>query len=117
MEQKLKFDGRVPAQPSSARRYRDPPSDSTISLSTLTDKFCLLCGPQTGNTVNFEITFGPEDDRSIRVCRYCLEDLTLLSFAFNQVLPFRNQRANVARQPAVLGVCFEAPMEAICHGK
>jgi len=105
--------GRVPARPSSARRYWDPPSDSAISLSTLTDKFCPLCGFQTGNAVKFEVTFGPEDDRSIRVCRYCLQDLTLLSFAFNQVLPFRNQRANVARQPAVLDACFEAPMEAI----
>jgi len=79
--------GRAPTRPSSARqRYWDPPSNSAISLSTLTDKFCALCGSQTGNPVKFEVTFGPEGDRLMHVCRYCLQDLTLLSFAFNQVL-------------------------------
>lgn len=96
--------------------------NSAYSLSTLTDKFaalkCGLCGSQTGNAVRFEVTFGSEDDWILRVCRWCLQDLQMLGFTLNQILPFRTQRAhNVARLPAVLGACFEAPMEAICHGK
>jgi len=127
MEQKqkrVKFNcdwvGPQPRARQRPKRDTDPSTGHTLLF--LTHKFllskCGLCGPETGNIVRFEVTFGSEDDLILHVCRWCLQDLKMLGFTLNQILPFRNQRANiVARQPAVLGVCFEAPMEAICHGK
>lgn len=118
MEQN-EYYGWAPTQPR-ARGIRTlkPPSNSAYSLSTFADKFCALCGPQTGNNAQFEVSWGRYDEKLLHVCRWCLQDLKLFGFAFNQVLPFRTQRSHkVARLPAVLGTCFEAPMEAICHGK
>ena len=61
---------------------------------------CTLCGPVTQNTVKFEAYFGSDDDQVLKVCRWCLEDLQLLRFKINQILPFRTQQAMMAQQPA-----------------
>ena len=55
---------------------------------------CWLCFPVTGHEADYALTFG-KDERVLKVCRYCLEDLTLLGFRANQIVrleaakPFR----------------------------
>jgi hypothetical protein len=124
MEQKLKFNcGWAPTQPRAqggSVGTLKPPGSSDYSLSILIDKFlplkCVLCGPQTGNNAQFEVSWGRYDEKLLHVCRWCLQDLKLFGFAFNQVLPFRTQRSHqVARLPAVLGACFETAMVTFCH--
>lgn len=89
-------------------------------LLTFQDDFrlCGLCGYETRNNAQFEVSSGRYDEKLLHVCRWCLQDLQMLGFELNQVLPFRTRRSHkVACLPAVLGTCFDAPMEAICYGK
>ena len=51
---------------------------------------CELCYPFTHNKAEYLITFGKED-RQLRVCRWCLEDLTLLGFNANQIIRLPEQ--------------------------
>jgi hypothetical protein len=51
----------------------------------------------TGHEADYALTFG-KDERVLKVCRYCREDLTLLGFRANQVVrleaaakPFRER--------------------------
>jgi len=46
---------------------------------------CKLCGHVTRNEAEFAISYGLED-RLLRVCRWCQQDLTLLGFNANQVV-------------------------------
>jgi hypothetical protein len=46
---------------------------------------CGLCGPVTSNEADFAVSFG-RDDREVRVCRWCEEDLTLFGVRLNQVV-------------------------------
>lgn len=46
---------------------------------------CSLCGPATGNEADFSLSFGSED-REIKVCRWCKQDLSLFGVRFNQVV-------------------------------
>jgi len=46
---------------------------------------CMLCWLVTHNQADYALTFG-KDDRQLKVCRYCREDLTLLSFNANQTI-------------------------------
>jgi len=41
--------------------------------------------PVTGHEADYALTFG-RDDRTLKVCRYCREDLTLLGFNVNQTI-------------------------------
>lgn len=46
---------------------------------------CVLCYLFTGNMADFAVTFD-WDDKELRVCRFCLEDLLLLGFNANQTI-------------------------------
>ncbi|MGQ9641316.1 MAG: hypothetical protein ACUVUF_04225 [Candidatus Bathycorpusculaceae bacterium] len=46
---------------------------------------CMLCFSFTGNVADYAVTFGC-DDKELRVCRFCLEDLVLLGFKVNQTV-------------------------------
>ena len=46
---------------------------------------CGLCGPVTSNEADFAVSFG-RDDREVRVCRWCEQDLTLFGVRLNQVV-------------------------------
>ena len=46
---------------------------------------CGLCFPVTGHQADYALTFG-KDERILKVCRYCREDLTLLGFNANQTI-------------------------------
>jgi hypothetical protein len=46
---------------------------------------CWLCAPVSHNEAEFEVSYGRED-RLLRVCRYCEQDLTLFGLRFNQVV-------------------------------
>ena len=63
---------------------------------------CSLCGPVTGHEVDFLLSYGPLD-RLLRVCRWCLEDLTLLGFNANQIVHLETSK-RVRRIPLSLVV-------------
>jgi hypothetical protein len=46
---------------------------------------CNLCGPVSRNEADFDVSIGRED-RLLRVCRWCEQDLTLFSARLNQVV-------------------------------
>ena len=46
---------------------------------------CWLCSPVSHNEAEFEVSYGRED-RLLRVCRYCEQDLTLFGLRLNQVV-------------------------------
>ena len=46
---------------------------------------CKLCGHVTRNEAEFAISYGLED-RLLRVCRWCKEDLSLMGFNANQII-------------------------------
>jgi hypothetical protein len=46
---------------------------------------CWLCGAVSHNEAEFEVSYGRED-RLLRVCRWCREDLTLFGVRLNQVV-------------------------------
>ena len=54
---------------------------------------CMLCWSFTQNQADYLITFGSAD-KELVVCRYCLEDLTLLGFNVNQIIRLRKVRAS-----------------------
>jgi hypothetical protein len=123
VEQQNKFSyGRAPAQPWSARqRCWDPelPSNSGYSLlisrHNLFPLKCALCGFATGNDIEFEITYGPADERLLRICRFCLSDLELLGFRFNQVIHVYSQPKPKVRQIPIILETADLPMvPAIC---
>lgn len=45
---------------------------------------CKLCYCVTRNEANFSVSFG-RDDREVKVCRWCREDLTLFGVSLNQI--------------------------------
>jgi len=46
---------------------------------------CMLCFPVTGHEADFALVFG-RNNSILRVCRYCLEDLTLFRFRARAVI-------------------------------
>lgn len=46
---------------------------------------CSLCFPFTHHEAEYAVTYGSED-RLLRVCRYCEQDLTLFGLRINQVV-------------------------------
>jgi hypothetical protein len=46
---------------------------------------CWLCWCITRNEAEYAVSYGRED-RLLRVCRYCQEDLTLFGLRLNQVV-------------------------------
>lgn len=76
---------------------------------------CVLCFLVTGNQADYALTFGDEE-RILKVCRFCYEDLTLLGFRVNSVVrleptkPFR--RCPSLRHFVVLGPVYTLLLEA-----
>ncbi|MDI6905252.1 MAG: hypothetical protein QMD13_07185 [Candidatus Bathyarchaeia archaeon] len=48
----------------------------------------MLCWSATHNEADYTVTFG-HDERELKVCRYCIEDLTLLGFNANQIIQLK----------------------------
>lgn len=46
---------------------------------------CSLCGIVSHNEADFDVSFGRED-RSMKVCRFCEHDLTLLGVKIKQTV-------------------------------
>jgi len=46
---------------------------------------CSLCFPFTHHEAEYAVSYGRED-RLLRVCRYCEQDLTLFGLRLNQVV-------------------------------
>lgn len=46
---------------------------------------CRLCGPISHNEADFDVSVGSQD-RLLRVCRSCEQDLTLFGVRLNQVV-------------------------------
>jgi len=46
---------------------------------------CNICGPVSRNEADFDVSIGRED-RLLRVCRWCQQDLTLFGVRLNQVV-------------------------------
>jgi len=76
---------------------------------------CRLCFPVTKHEADYTLTFG-KDESTLKVCRYCHEDLTLLGFRANQVVrlkaaePFRG--CLPLRHLVVLGPVYTLLVEA-----
>ena len=56
---------------------------------------CRLCFPITGHEADYALTFW-KDDRTLKVCRYCREDLTLLGFRASQVVRLEASKQSCA---------------------
>ena len=76
---------------------------------------CRLCFPVTGHEADYASTF-EKDERILKVCWYCHEDLALLGFGANQVVrleaakPFRERLP--LRHLVVLGPVYTLQVEA-----
>jgi hypothetical protein len=46
---------------------------------------CKLCYPFTHNKADYAVIFGNEE-RQLLICKWCLEDLTLLGFNTHQII-------------------------------
>jgi len=66
---------------------------------------CSLCGPISHNEADFDVSVGSED-RSLQVCRWCEEDLTLLGVRLNQVVKLPRTLTHVNLLAAVLGPVY-----------
>ena len=66
---------------------------------------CNLCGPISRNEADFDVSIGRED-RLLRVCRWCEEDLSLFGVRLNQVVKLPRVRIPVNLLVAVLGPVY-----------
>jgi len=75
----------------------------------------MLCFSVTGNDADFVLVFGT-DNRVLRVCRYCFEDLMLFGFRANKVVCLETSSSLRAHLPlrhlVVLGPVYTLFMEA-----
>ena len=74
---------------------------------------CKLCGHVTRNEAEFAISYGLED-RLLRVCRWCQQDLTLLGFNANQIVHLEASKhiRSIPLSLVVLGPVYNLFMEA-----
>ena len=74
---------------------------------------CGLCGPVTSNEADFAVSFG-RDDREVRVCRWCEEDLELFGVRINQIVRLEpsKPRRHFPLSLLVLGPVYSLLMEA-----
>jgi hypothetical protein len=66
---------------------------------------CSLCFPFTHHEAEYAVSYGRED-RLLRVCRWCEEDLTLLGARLNQVVKLPRALSHVNVLAAVLGPVY-----------
>jgi len=76
---------------------------------------CMLCFQITGHWADFVLFFG-RDNRVLRVCRYCFEDLMLFRFRANKVVCLEVSNSLRAHLPlrhlVVLGPVYTLLLEA-----
>jgi len=74
---------------------------------------CGLCWPVTHHEADFAVTFGPQD-RLLRVCRWCEQDLTVFGVNINQVVRLESSkpRRHFPLSLIVLGPVCSLFMEA-----
>jgi hypothetical protein len=66
---------------------------------------CNICGPVSRNEADFEVSISRED-RLLRVCRWCEQDLTLFGVKLNRVVKLPRAMAHVNVLAAVLGPVY-----------
>ena len=66
---------------------------------------CNICGPVSRNEADFDVSIGRED-RLLRVCRWCSQDLTLFGVKVNQKVGLPRLRIPVNLLAAVLGPVY-----------
>lgn len=47
---------------------------------------CSLCGLITRNKAEFLVSYGNHDNHTLKICKWCLQDLKLLGFNSNQII-------------------------------
>jgi len=74
---------------------------------------CGLCGPVTSNEADFAVSFG-RDDREVRVCRWCEEDLEIFGVRLNQIVRLEpsKPRRHFPLSLIVLGPVYSILLEA-----
>jgi len=70
---------------------------------------CMLCWSFTRHEADYVVTFG-HNDRELKVCRYCIEDLTLLGFKANQIVRLE---ASKPLQPKITTFWFLGPIQNV----
>lgn len=68
---------------------------------------CMLCFPVTHNEADYAVTYG-RDDRQLKICRYCHEDLTLLGFNANQTIRLETSKP---LKPKITRFWFLGPIQ------
>ena len=66
---------------------------------------CTLCGPISSNMADFEVFYGP-NNRLLRVCRWCEQDLELLGFRSTQVIRLPRVRIPTVSLVEVFGPVY-----------
>jgi hypothetical protein len=66
---------------------------------------CNICGPVSRNEADFDVSIGRED-RLLRVCRWCSQDLTLFGVKVNQKVGLPRVRIPLNLLAAVLGPVY-----------
>jgi hypothetical protein len=56
---------------------------------------CELCGPQSHHEAEFSVSLGSED-REIKVCRWCSQDLRVLGARVNQIVRLHQSMVHAA---------------------
>jgi hypothetical protein len=74
---------------------------------------CMLCFPFTHNRAEYAISFGT-DDRILRVCKWCLEDLKLLGFNAKQIVNLETSRLI---KPKIARFWFLGPVQNLLEAK
>jgi heme oxygenase len=66
---------------------------------------CNICGPVSRNEADFDVSIGRED-RLLRVCRWCSQDLTLFGVKVNQKVGLPRVRIPLNLLAAVMGPVY-----------
>ena len=66
---------------------------------------CNICGPVSRNEADFDVSIGRED-RLLRVCRWCSQDLTLFGVKVNQKVGLPRVRIPLDLLAAVMGPVY-----------
>lgn len=68
---------------------------------------CMLCWRVTHHRADYAVTYGL-DDRQLKICRYCYEDLTLLGFNANQTIRLETSKP---LKPKIARLWFLGPVQ------
>jgi len=77
-------------------------------------RLCMLCGSISHNKADFLVSFGSEN-RLLRLCKWCMQDFTLLGVKLNQIVRLQEPSKHTRRLPVsfiVLGPVYTSLLEA-----